>query len=232
MLLLDPHQDGTKPGRRWNHGTWWYFVGNWVVLPCVYTSPIFLGEFWSRGQTILAGISLFVEVARHSQYHGFHSCVLRREHFVKTHLHRVYLRCHSFSHYYTQDFMNVGKHEDRNTGWFKNWHLCGVSKLLFYDHGTMKPTQYFTDPCYLSPCCAFDHSWIPLRSTRTSWPATVHFRSLAGRTDLVFLDRQSTSGLFRADFHSSIFARRCKPIKCMLNTLFRRCKQRQTVCTT
>jgi len=66
--------------------------------------------------TILAGISLFVEVARHSQYHGFHSCVLRREHFVKTHLHRVYLRCHSFSHYCTQDFMNVGKHEDRNTG--------------------------------------------------------------------------------------------------------------------
>ena len=55
----------------------------------------------------------------------------------KSHLRRLHLRLHSFSHY--PRFMVIG--EDRKKYGFKNWQLCSVWKLPFCAHRVIKFTQ-------------------------------------------------------------------------------------------
>jgi len=49
------------------------------LQPAGRASPIFSGEFLSGGRTIVAEISSFGDVARHSGLYEFHNCALCRE---------------------------------------------------------------------------------------------------------------------------------------------------------
>ena len=62
----------------------------------------------------------------------------------------------------------------------------------------------------------------------TSPPAAVYGYLLPAYTSLVSGETKYL-GLFSADFHSGLVARSWKPIKCILKTLFRWCKQHQIV---
>ena len=53
-VLMDPHQDGPKQGRRCNHATWssvYCLVAFSWVYPAGLSMPIFRRAFWSRGLT-------------------------------------------------------------------------------------------------------------------------------------------------------------------------------------
>ena len=81
IVLLAPHQDWTKQGRRCSHCTWPLVdlaALRWVSPPGL-ASPTFPEAFWSRGRTIAAEMSLFQEVTRQYELYEFHSCALCRE---------------------------------------------------------------------------------------------------------------------------------------------------------
>jgi len=54
IVLLAPHQDRTKQGRRCNHSTW-FLVDLWIAFawmqPTGFAPSIFLEAFWSRDPT-------------------------------------------------------------------------------------------------------------------------------------------------------------------------------------
>jgi len=68
-----------KQGRRCSQATW-SLADLWALSPWVWPAgrapPIFSGTSWSRGQTIVAEISLFGEVVQNSGLYEFRSCVL------------------------------------------------------------------------------------------------------------------------------------------------------------
>jgi len=78
---------------------------------------------------------------------------------------------------------------------------------------------------YQSPCSAFRYSWIHPkvleRLDLLQCTATCSVRWLG------FLQRHNTSVLFCVNLHSRLVVRSCKPVKRMLETLFRRCQQHQ-----
>jgi len=83
IILLAPHQDGTKQGQRRNR-TSWPLVYLCVAFPWVQAaglaSTIFARAFWSRGWTTVSAISLFRgERAPHSGRYEFHRCALPHE---------------------------------------------------------------------------------------------------------------------------------------------------------
>jgi len=84
-VLLAPHQDGTKQGRRYKYST----DGPLSLECCQQGFPFFPGVFWTHGRNKAARISRFGRgLARHSDFYEFHSCALcrivsRREFFAK-----------------------------------------------------------------------------------------------------------------------------------------------------
>ena len=67
---------------------------------------------------------------------------------------------HSFKHYPKLIAMGVDCDKHR----FKNWKLCGVSKVPFCDHRTIGLTQnsvYVINPVHQSLYSVFRHSWMP-----------------------------------------------------------------------
>ena len=71
--------------------------------------------------------------------------------------------------------------------------------------------------------------WISPPRAWTSRPAAMYFCLLAVGTDLDFC-KHTVPQYFQCFFYSSLIARCCKSIKCILKTCFRRCKQHQIVC--
>ena len=82
ILLIAAHQEGIKQDRGFNQATWSMLDHRaacpWLQ-PAGRASPIFSGEFLSGGRTIVAEISSFGDVARHSGLYEFHNCALCRE---------------------------------------------------------------------------------------------------------------------------------------------------------
>ena len=83
IVLLVPYQDGTKQGRRCSHSTW-SLVDFWPAFPCmgVASRICFAYLSWSilaHSGTNTAVISLFGEVAQHSELYEFQSCALCRK---------------------------------------------------------------------------------------------------------------------------------------------------------
>ena len=81
IVLLAPHQAGTKQYRRCSHATrssdcLWAASRGCRLQPEGLSSPFVPGTFWTRGRTNVAGISRFGEAAwRHGRY-GFQTCAL------------------------------------------------------------------------------------------------------------------------------------------------------------
>jgi len=88
-----PDQAGSEMQTR-HHGAWSASVSPYCGCSEQDLHRQCFGVFTSRGQTIVAGISLFGEVAQHSGFYEFHSCaqcleVSHCELFAKSH--RLYL---------------------------------------------------------------------------------------------------------------------------------------------
>ena len=83
IVLLAPHQNGTKQGRKCNHSTWSLddlLVALSWVYPARLASPIFSEAFRTGGQNYnVPGISRFGEVVRHSALCEFLGCALCHE---------------------------------------------------------------------------------------------------------------------------------------------------------
>jgi len=82
IVLLAPHQDRTKEGRRCSQSNW-SLDDIWVAFPWVWTtglaSPVFRRAFWIHGRTNVVVFSQFGEVVRHSGLCEFHSCAICRD---------------------------------------------------------------------------------------------------------------------------------------------------------
>jgi len=85
IVLLAPHQDQTKQGRRCSHFTYciglqWFLNRFSVALPARLPSPDFRGVFWTHCRTNISVLSQFVgEVFPHLGLCEFYNCAFRRE---------------------------------------------------------------------------------------------------------------------------------------------------------
>jgi len=89
IVLLAPHHDGTKQGRRCRQSNWSFddiSVAFPWVSPAGHASPVFCGAFWIHGGTNVVAFSRFREfkrkkilVVRHSGLSEFHSFAICRE---------------------------------------------------------------------------------------------------------------------------------------------------------
>ena len=122
-------------------------------------------------------------------------------------------------------FITIGK--DWNKDRFNNWQLCGVCKLPFCDHRAINFTQNcvsFTNPC-ISLLTLYLPSLVSAKPRYFNFSTCCSVLPLTCSIDCIgFVEKHSIMVfLLRADFHSGSVARSRKPIKCMLNTLLRRC---------
>ena len=82
IVLLVPHQNGTKQGRKCNYSTQ-ALDDIWVAFPWVQpaglASSVFRWVFWIHGRTNVVVFSQLGEVVRHSEHCEVHSHALCRE---------------------------------------------------------------------------------------------------------------------------------------------------------
>jgi len=107
-----------------------------VAFPCVnpegLASPIFLGTFWSHGQIIVAGISQFKQVVRHSGFYKINTCaLLRKRHVMYSsqtyHLCGLHLRQHPFFHYGKFTPVTIGTNTGLKT---ESFAVLGSSRFV------------------------------------------------------------------------------------------------------
>ena len=138
----------------------------------------FLGAIWSRDRTIVAGMSPFGEVARHTRTYEFHSCALcrevsRRDLSTKIpSLPLVLAIAHLHALPKITGYSWVSEH----------WHIGVFKKFPFRDHGTIKHTQCYIGFTKAIPCInllfsPYVNCEYPC-GTWPSWPAAVYCRSL------------------------------------------------------
>ena len=109
--------------------------------PARLALPLFPGTFWSRGRTVVPGISLFGEKSRRKL------------------VAKITAAC-TWDSTLSVNPRFVTSGEDRNKDRFINWQLCGVWKIPFCDHGTINSSNaVFVLPIPVqTPCSAFLHS--------------------------------------------------------------------------
>ena len=122
----------------------------------------------------------------------------------------------------------------RNKDRFWNWQLCSVWNLpLCHDRTTSSCTIAFALPvCAQSPWSAFRHLWIippKYLIVSTCWSIML-LTCYLQRTLTCVSGATKCIALFSANFHSGFVILSRKPIKCMLNTVFRVCKQYHITC--
>ena len=132
IVLLAPHQDGTKQGRRY------------VTPPGPLSSgcrlyPKDLVRYSLLGHS---GPSMAELTQLGYRLHGFQTCDLATKCHTDdslqiSHVCRLFFCQYSFSLHLR--FMTTG--EDRNKDQFKSWNLCGLWKYPFRHHGALKVTQ-------------------------------------------------------------------------------------------
>jgi len=146
---------------------YWSLVNVWTAFPLVQSAeiiiPIFPGSFWSHGQIIAVGISLFREVVPYSRFFEFHSC------------------------HYPGIIMTIG--EDYNNDQFEIWQLLSFLKspvLLPQSNNVHAKPIYFINPCFNLLVPLSVTSWILTQCTWTSLPAVEYSSLLATCTALGF----------------------------------------------
>jgi len=170
-------------------------------------------------------------VARHAGIHKFPSCAncrgtAYREIFAKIPSLPLLLEV-TLSPSLPKIYNQIG--EDRKKDRFENWQ-CAVfesSRFVTTEWETSCKTASIIS---IRVSIAFYHISSLVNTTQCTWtsrPATVYCRLLA--VCLGFPERHSTSVFLVLIFIPNWVARSGKPIKCMLKTLFRGCKQYQIV---
>ena len=175
-------------------------------------------------------------MVRHSGFYEFHSCALcrevsRRELFAK--IPSLPLRRGIT---FFQSLPKIHDHVGEDWNLQMRWKVkvYGVWKLPFCHYRAINLTQSWV--CftyrflYEFVYIVFRDLWIPPQGTWNSSPAAFVLPLTYIAQWVGFLERHNTYlGVFSDGFLSCSVARSCKPIKCILKTMLRRCYQNESV---